>query len=449
MAFGVANSYQPGRGPTPGLRFFVYAVISVVLMFADRRQGWMEQVRFGLQTAAYPLQLAVSSPSTAFTWMRDLFETRDALRAQNGELRTRLRDLELRTMRYEALARENATLRGLSTALPPVAEKWLVAEIVHAELDSLRPRVLINRGITNGVFKAQAVLDDQGVLGQTTHVGLLSAEVILITDPEHAIPIQIERTGVRTIAVGTGNEGELALPYLPANADVKAGDLLITSGMGGVFPQGYPVAKVTEVHREAVQPLAQVRAAPLAHIDRDREVMLVWFRDGHPAAPVRETQGDLQSGDKNAQPQVAPPKPKPAAVTEGPEKPAAAGSATPAGAAVPAGGAGTNAPRATTPSTPGQSGAGPRNTVATPARPVGAAPTTNSSNAAPAATPTRPATSATNSTSTAPTGTTPAAGATAPPARPNANAPASGTPATAPTTPRPNAQPTQQPENRQ
>ncbi len=196
-------------------------------------------------------------------------------------------------MRYEALARENAKLRGLSDALPPVAEKWLVAEIVHAEIDSLRPRVLINRGISNGVFRGQAVLDDQGVLGQTTHVGAFSAEVILITDPEHAISVQIERTGVRTIAVGTGNEGELALPYLLGNADVKAGDMLVTSGMGGVFPQGYPVAKVTEVHRDAVQPLAQVRAAPLGHIDRDREVMLVWFREAHPAAPVRDTEGDL------------------------------------------------------------------------------------------------------------------------------------------------------------
>jgi rod shape-determining protein MreC len=361
MAFGVANTSLPGRGPTPGLRFFLYAVIAVVLMFADRRQGWMEQVRFGMQTATYPLQLAVSSPSTAFAWMRELFETRDTLRAQNNDLRTRLRDLELRTMRYEALARENAQLRGLSAALPPVAEKWLVAEMVHAEINSLRPRVLINRGISNGVFKGQAVLDDQGVLGQTTHVGLFSAEVILITDPEHAIPVQIERTGVRTIAVGTGNEGELALPYLPGNADVKAGDLLVTSGMGGVFPQGFPVAKVTEVHREAVQPLAQVRAAPLAHIDRDREVMLVWFRETHPAAPVRNTEGDLPKGDTNAQPQVAPPKPTAPAASAATTSPSTT-TAPPTGTATsPA--AGTAAPRATTPPTPGQAGAGPRQTV--------------------------------------------------------------------------------------
>jgi rod shape-determining protein MreC len=375
MAFGVANTSLPGRGPTPGLRFAFYAILAMTLMFLDKRQGWMEQVRFGLQVATYPLQLAVSSPSTAWGWVRESVRTRDALRAENGDLRTRLRDLELRTMRYEALARENARLRGLGASLPPVAEKWLVAEIVHVELDSLRPRVLINRGMNNGVFKAQAVLGDQGILGQTTHVGPWSAEVILITDPEHAIPVEIERTGVRTIAVGTGNEGELALPYLPGNADIKNGDMLITSGMGGVFPQGYPVARVTEVRREAVQPLAQVRAEPLARINRDREVMLVWFREGHPAAPVRNAQGDLPKGDPNARPQVAPP--KPAAPAGGEGSGAAPGATTqPAGAA----GAGTSSQPA--PTTP-RPAAGPRQTVPAGPRPATQSPSSASS-AAPA-----------------------------------------------------------------
>ncbi|MEJ1966021.1 MAG: rod shape-determining protein MreC [Gammaproteobacteria bacterium] len=305
MAFGVANSSLPGRGPTPGLRFVGYAFLSIALMFLDRREGWMEQVRYGLQAATYPLQIAVSSPSTAWSWVRESARTRETLRAENGALRSRLRDLELRTMRYEALSRENAVLRGLSTALPPVAEKWLVAEIVHVELDDTR--VLINRGSNNGVFKSQAVLSDEGVVGQTTHVGPWSAELILITDPEHDVPVEIERTGARTIAVGRGIDADLALPYLPGNADVKPGDLLITSGMGGVFPQGYPVARVVEVRRDAVEPLAQVRATPLARINRDREVMLVWFRETHPAAPVRNPTGDLQKGDANAQPQNAAP----------------------------------------------------------------------------------------------------------------------------------------------
>jgi rod shape-determining protein MreC len=281
-------------------------------MFLDQRHGWMEHARFVLQTAAYPVQLAVNSPSAAWTWLQRNFESRDELRAENERLKARDRDLAMRSMGYEALARENGELRGLRDALPPVADHWIAAEVVNVQPNSLRHRILVNRGKLNGVFKAQAVLDDKGVIGQTTHVGAFSAEVILITDTEHAIPVQIERTGLRTIAVGAGDSTSLALPYLPGNADIKTGDLLITSGLGGVFPAGYPVAKVTEVHRDAVQPLAQVLAAPFANVDTDREVVLVWFREDHPAAPVSVASGDLKAGNPNLQPQPAPP-PRPKA----------------------------------------------------------------------------------------------------------------------------------------
>jgi rod shape-determining protein MreC len=283
-------------------------VLAVVVMYLDQRGHYLERVRYVLQAAAYPVQLAVSSPAAAWGWLKESFRARAALEAENAGLRQRQRDLEVLSIRYEALARENGELRGLREALPPVAERWLAAEIVSIQQNSLRQKLLINRGAVNGVFVAQAVLDDKGLIGQTTHVGPWSAEVILITDPEHAVPVRVERTGLRTIAVGAGDASSLALPYLPGNADIKSGDLLVTSGLGGVFPEGYPVARVTEVHRDAVQPLAQVRAQPLAHLDTDTEVMLVWFRTGHPAAPVPYAgSGDLKGGNKDMQPQPAPP----------------------------------------------------------------------------------------------------------------------------------------------
>jgi rod shape-determining protein MreC len=313
-----------GRGGSPGFRFTLYAVVAVVVMYLDQRAHYLERVRYVLQAAAYPVQLAVSSPAAAWSWLKESSRARASLEAENAQLRQRQRDLELLSIRYEALARENGELRGLREALPPVADRWLAAEIVSIQQTSLRQKLLINRGAVNGVFAAQAVLDDKGLIGQTTHVGPWSADVILITDPEHAVPVRVERTGLRTIAVGAGDASSLALPYLPGNADIKAGDLLVTSGLGGVFPEGYPVATVTEVHRDAVQPLAQVRAQPLAHLDSDTEVMLVWFRPGHPAAPVPHAgSGDLKSGNPTMQPQPAPP-PKPAPPKSADNQPPAA-----------------------------------------------------------------------------------------------------------------------------
>lgn len=323
-AFGTGARQLQGRGGSPGFRFTVYALLSIVIMFLDERSHWLENARYFLQAAAYPVQLAVSSPSAAWSWMQESFETRDALRKENNRLRAQQRAIEIRSMRFEALQQENAELRGLKEALPAVAERWEVAEVINVDVNSLRQRVLLNRGTSNGVFKGQAVMDEKGLLGQTLHVGPWSTEVILITDPEHAVPVQIGRNGLRTIAVGAGDTASLALPYLPANADVKVGDLLVTSGLGGVFPAGYPVARVTEVHHDAVQPLAQVRARPLADIDQDREAVLVWFRQDHPAAPGTVTMADRHIGNARMQPLPAPPKPA---------APAAEAASTPAGSA--------------------------------------------------------------------------------------------------------------------
>ncbi|HUL47478.1 MAG TPA: rod shape-determining protein MreC [Steroidobacteraceae bacterium] len=322
-AFGTAAGRPlQGRGGSPGFRFTLYAVLAVVIMYLDQRARYLEHVRFVLQAAAYPVQLVVNSPPGAWRWIRESFQTRESLRAENERLRQRQRDLELMSMRYQALARENGELRGLRAALPPVAERWLPAEIINIQLSGLRQRLLINRGVSNGVFKGQAVLDDRGLIGQTTHVGPWSAEVILITDPEHAVPVRVDRTGLRTIAVGGGDGSSLALPYLPANADIRSGDLLVTSGLGGVFPEGYPVARVTEVHHDAVQPLAQVRALALSHINSDSEVMLVWFRQGQPASPTTSASSaaDVKSGNVAMQPLAAPAARAPAAAAPAAEE---------------------------------------------------------------------------------------------------------------------------------
>src|SRR6187399_1309059 len=285
--FGTSGSrIGGGRGPSFGFRFFCYAVVSVVLMFYDRRGGWLDTARYGLQAAVYPLQLAVNSPSAAWRWMQESFTTREALQQEVDALRNQLRDQQLMTLRQAALESENATLRGLNGAMPEVIEKRLIGEVINVEVSTLRQRLLINRGGSSGVYRAQPVITGAGVLGQVYRTGPFSSEIILITDAEHALPVQTLRSGVRTIALGTGRSTSLELPYVPQNYDVKVGDLLVTSGLGRVFPYGLPVARVTRVERDPAQPLAQIHAVPLASIDSDREVLFIWGRPGHPAAPA-------------------------------------------------------------------------------------------------------------------------------------------------------------------
>jgi rod shape-determining protein MreC len=275
-----------GRGPSAGLRFTGYAALSIALMYYDQHGHLAQRLRFALEAAAYPVQVAVSSPGAAWRWLTQSFESRDVLRAENQQLRARVTGLELSVMRQAALEQENTELRALRSSLPPLIKHWQLAEIISVESNPLRQRVVINKGTHDGVVVSQAVVDGNGVLGQVARVGPWSAEVILVTDPEHAIPVQVTRNNLRSIAVGSGNTGELLLPYLAVNSDVKSGDVLVSSGLGGVFPAGLPVARITGVSREKNQLLAQVHAQPVATVERDREVILLQFEPSHPAAPA-------------------------------------------------------------------------------------------------------------------------------------------------------------------
>ncbi len=281
------------EGPSLGLRLAILAAAAVALMVADQRQQYLPVVRGWLSVAVYPVHWAVDAPSSAWRAVREAVTARAGLQAENTRLESQNLVLELRLQRFEALERENQRLREARESSARVAQRSLVAEILKVDLDPYRQRVLVDKGTRDGVFRGQSVLDAYGIFGQVTRVGPLSAEVIMISDPEHAIPVQVNRTGVRTIAVGTGRPDLLLLPYLPRSADVEAGDLVVSSGLGGVFPPGYPVALVGEVVRDPAQPLLAVRASPLARLDRDPEVLLVWFDNvvAEPEEPATVPEG--------------------------------------------------------------------------------------------------------------------------------------------------------------
>ncbi len=267
-----------GRGPSPGLRFFFFALVSIGLMWLDQRQGYLEAARRALSMATYPVQVAVNSPTAFWDWLHEVFATRERLQKENAQLSVRLRDADFRLMRLADLEQENLRLRGLRDATSRVAQRFVVAEILRVDLNPFRHRVIVNKGTRDGAFKGQPLLDATGIFGQITRAGTFSSEAILITDAEHAIPVQVNRNGLRTIAVGTGDLDlrRLSLPFLPTNADIKVGDLLVSSGLGGVFPPGYPVATVTKVDKGSAQTLAAISAEPAARLDRDREVLLIW-----------------------------------------------------------------------------------------------------------------------------------------------------------------------------
>jgi rod shape-determining protein MreC len=282
------------RGPSVGLRFFFFALLSFGLMWLDQRQGYLDGIRHALSMVAYPFQALVSSPGAAWGWLEESFATRERLRRENEELNTRLREADLKLMRFADLEQENLRLRGMRAATASIAERVMVAEIMQVDLNPYRHRVIINKGTGDGVFKGQALLDATGVFGQITNAGAFSSEAILITDAEHAIPVQVNRNGLRSLAVGTGDLRRLSLPFLPTNADIKVGDLLVSSGLGGVFPAGYPVGTVTKADMMAAQTLANIVAVPAAALDRDREVLLIWLTERPvtevaPATPAAAT----------------------------------------------------------------------------------------------------------------------------------------------------------------
>ncbi len=273
-------------------------------------------MRYGLLASVYPAQIALNSPARAWQWLGDLFAERNGLRNELAQLRDSQRQLQIANLHMQSLEAENVQLRNMRDQLPPLVRRYILAEVISVETTAVRQRVIVNRGASDGVHLNQAAIDGNGIVGQVASVGPWSAEIILITDPQHALPVQVQRNQLRTIAVGSGDSDEILLKYLAVNSDVKSGDVLLSSGLGGVYPAGYPVGTVIGVVREQNQLLAQVRARPIAHVDRARELMLVDFNTGNPAAPVAT--GNLVTTNpgvaKNAPPGAAPANEHPAAV---------------------------------------------------------------------------------------------------------------------------------------
>lgn len=265
-----------GRGPSIQARLVLAILGAIVLILVTRNVPQFSAVRTVLNTLVSPLHYLAGAPERGLNGLSDWLISRHRLIQENDRLvHQHLLDSE-RLERFDHLARENQRLRALLES--PVQEdaRKMVAEVLAVHDDPYRHLLEIDRGSMQGVYVNQPVLDDRGVVGQIVEVGALTARVLLIADHRHAIPVRVARNDVRSVAAGTGTLDSLQLQHVAHSTDIKVGDLLVSSGLGGRFPEGYPVARVVQVDLDEGQPFTRVLAKPVAALDRVRYVLLIW-----------------------------------------------------------------------------------------------------------------------------------------------------------------------------
>ena len=264
------------QGPSVTLRMIILVVVSIVLMTIDHRWNHLEIVRSTLSHVLYPLQYTIDLPIRLYEWTDKTLSTQQTLLKENKSLLDQQLQNRVSLQKLDILEKENSRLRELLSATPKVKEKILIAEILTVDTNPYRQLIILNKSASDGVYLGQPIIDAEGVMGQIKYVNSLSATAILITDASHALPVQVDRTGLRSIAFGTGQSGLLELRHITHSSDLQIGDKLITSGLGGKFPPNYPVAIITDIERPSGEAFATVKAKPMALLDKSREVLLVW-----------------------------------------------------------------------------------------------------------------------------------------------------------------------------
>jgi rod shape-determining protein MreC len=263
------------RGPAPVVRLAFFASLSLALLVLDARFRYTEGLRSVLALAAYPLQVVATLPAALGERVSGYFVSQSQLREENTELRAKLLDASQRAQRFEAARAETGQLRRVIGAAERLPQKSQPAEIVYSGRDPYSRKVMIDKGSQSGVVAGSPVLDDAGVIGQVTRVHALAAEVTLLTDKDQAIPVQVVRNGLRAVAFGAGSTGMLELRFMAANAEIQAGDQLVTSGIDGTYPPGIPVATVARVERDAAYAFARIVCQPAAGVENSRYVLII------------------------------------------------------------------------------------------------------------------------------------------------------------------------------
>ncbi len=276
----------------PTNRFIFFFLLSTGLMVMDHRSSLLDPVRGVASVINITFESVVRLPYNVAALVEKYYSD-DTLQQELRELKRKQAVLETRLQRYEALELENQRLTKLLGSSESSTEQVLLAEIIKVSREPYNQSIVLNRGAESGVYPGQPVLAPEGVLGQVSTVGLKRSVVTLITDPSHGLPVQIQRNQLRTIVQGTGQADRVEVPSLISRSDIRRGDILVTSGMGGRFPIGYKVAEVIEIVEDTSEPFMKISASTIAKIGLVREVLLLWNpdhteRDGYSRPPDPE-----------------------------------------------------------------------------------------------------------------------------------------------------------------
>lgn len=280
------------RGPSPVVRLVFFAALSLLLLFVDVRYRYLESTRSALSVLVSPVQRAAALPGALWQQAGDFFITQRRQRSlikENDELQRQHLGDAAQILQLQALRLENQQLRNLVSL--PIRNEFStqLAEIVYAERDVFQRKVLVNKGADANVMVGQVVMDDTGIVGQITRVYPWLSEVTLITEKDHAVPVQVLRNGLRTIVFGAGDTSQVSPRYIPVNADIQNDDVLVTSGIDGVYPPGIPVARVVKIERDSAFPFARVACLPVAGVDKNRHLLILSGLPKLPERPVEKS----------------------------------------------------------------------------------------------------------------------------------------------------------------
>jgi len=262
------------QGASARVKVVFFSFIAIMLLVIDARLQTLSLARQVVASALYPLQMLAIMPRDMVRNMGDYFTELSTLENENTALKRNQLLQSLSVADDQHLKMENAQLRRLLATSATVPVKSILAEILYDARDSFTRRIILNRGLKQGIALGQPVIDDQGVVGQITRVFPLTSEVTLLTDKDQAIPVQVQRNGLRSVVYGKGQVGSLEL-RVPSNADIKAGDILVTSGIDGIYPPGLMVARATLVENNATSTFERIACLPIAGLDRHKEVLIL------------------------------------------------------------------------------------------------------------------------------------------------------------------------------